>query len=232
MGKSAKDTVLRILEENRGDFVPGSKLTGDIGVTRSAVWKAVCELREAGYDIEAVPRRGYKLSNKCDIISVQGIATYLDNRNVSDRIAVYDELESTNRTALTGIITGLTDKEIIIAKKQTAGIGHGGRSFKSPEGGIYMSIILSDVSAKNMTAASIGEKVRTAIEKVTGKKAELDSASNSIFISGKKVVGVMTEYLADLETGEKKNYVIGIGIKIKGIKKNRMIAEIINEFVL
>ena len=122
------------------------------------------------------------------------------------------------------------NKKIIIAKKQTAGVGHGGKAFRSPEGGIYMSIILGAGNAGKLTAASIGEKVRASIENVTGKRVEIDPASNSVLISGKKAAGVMTEYVADLETGEIKSYVIGIGIKMKGIRKNRMIAEIINQF--
>ena len=49
-----KDKVLEILEDNRGRSVSGNKIAVSLGMTRSAVWKAVKQLREEGYTINAV----------------------------------------------------------------------------------------------------------------------------------------------------------------------------------
>lgn len=49
-----KDKVLAVLEENKGKSVSGSEIARSVGMTRSAVWKAVKTLREEGYSICAV----------------------------------------------------------------------------------------------------------------------------------------------------------------------------------
>jgi len=41
----------------------------------------------------------------------------------------------------------------------------------------------------------------------------------------------MTEYIADLETGDISTYVIGIGIQLPGILKNRLIAALIDRLL-
>ena len=65
----------------------------------------------------------------------------------------------------------------------------------------------------------------------TGEKTELDVKTNRIYINGKKVSGILTEYFADLETGEISSYIIGIGIRLKHVEKNRLIAALIEGFL-
>ena len=65
----------------------------------------------------------------------------------------------------------------------------------------------------------------------TKQETRLDAATNRIYIGNKKVCGILTEMIADLETGEISAYIIGIGIQIDGIRKNRMIAALIRAFI-
>ena len=46
---TVKDRVLEALEANRGTWFSGESLAGTLGVSRSAVWKAVEQLRGLGY---------------------------------------------------------------------------------------------------------------------------------------------------------------------------------------
>ena len=77
----------------------------------------------------------------------------------------------------------------------------------------------------------MGKTVSKAIEAVTGEKTELDTKTNRIFVRGKKVSGILTEYFADLETGEISSYIIGVGIRMKKMEKNRMIAVLIDSLL-
>lgn len=230
---STRDSVLKILEENKGDFVSSRVLTAETGVSRNAVWKAVNDLKNSGYQIESVTNKGYKLEECSDIISLQAIEKYLKNKKLLDKISIFDELESTNMTAKMNVITGITDKKVIVARTQTAGVGHGRKKYVSPEGGIYLSIIKQsgEFGQKKLRASDVGKTVARVIESVTGEKTELDGKTNRIYIRGKKVSGILTEYFADLETGEISSYVIGIGIRMKNMEKNRMIAEITEAFI-
>ncbi len=230
---STRESVLKILEQNKGDFVSSSILIEETGVSRNAVWKAVNDLRASGYQIESMTNRGYKLEEDCDIISLQAIEGYLKNKKLLDKISVFDELESTNMTAKMNVITGITDKRVIIARTQTAGVGHGRKKYTSPEGGVYLSIIkyAKDMGRKKLKASDVGKTAAKVIEAETGEKTELDVKTNRIYINGKKVSGILTEYFADLETGEISSYIIGIGIRLKHVEKNRLIAALIEEFL-
>jgi BirA family biotin operon repressor/biotin-[acetyl-CoA-carboxylase] ligase len=226
---STKDSVLKILEQNKGDFVSSRILTEETGVSRNAVWKAINDLKASGYEIESVTNKGYKLEEDSDIISLQAIDQFLKNKKLLDKISVFDELESTNMTAKMNVITGITDKQVIIARTQTAGVGHGRKKYISPEGGIYLSIIKKPKEqGRKLKASDVGKTVSKAIEAVTGEKTELDTKTNRIFVRGKKVSGILTEYFADLETGEISSYIIGVGIRMKKMEKNRMIAVLID----
>ena len=55
-----KTEILRMLKST-GDYLSGQQLCEMLGVSRTAVWKAVGELKEEGYVIEAVRNRGYPL---------------------------------------------------------------------------------------------------------------------------------------------------------------------------
>ena len=55
-----REHVLAMLKES-DDFVSGQELCGKLSVSRTAIWKAINSLKEAGYVIEAVRNRGYRL---------------------------------------------------------------------------------------------------------------------------------------------------------------------------
>ena len=38
---STKDLIIRALEQEKGEFISGEKLAGDLGLSRNAIWKAV-----------------------------------------------------------------------------------------------------------------------------------------------------------------------------------------------
>ena len=52
--------LLTMLRETN-DYVSGQKICETFSVSRTAVWKAVNQLRKSGYEIEAVPNKGYRV---------------------------------------------------------------------------------------------------------------------------------------------------------------------------
>ena len=227
-----REKILEILELNKGSFVSSRILTEKTDVSRNAVWKAVNDLRGLGYEIDSVTNKGYRLSDESDIISLQGIESYLNDKTKIDLVAVFDELKSTNMTAKIDAISGVIDKRVIIAKHQTAGMAHAGQSYDSPKGGIYVSFIKQPPKdKKRLNASDIGKTVANVIEAQIGKKTDIDQKTNRIYLNGEKICGIMTEYIADLETGDISTYVIGIGIKLPDISKNRLIAALIDKLL-
>lgn len=73
-----KEHLLALFEKNKGTYFSGEEIAAALSVSRAAVWKAVQSLRSEGYEIDAVPNKGYSLSSQTDILSAQGIRKYLE----------------------------------------------------------------------------------------------------------------------------------------------------------
>ena len=215
-----KDRVLEKLENEKGNFISGGNLALEFGISRNAVWKAVSELKKEGYDIESVSNKGYRLNKNCDIISEQSVKCELIKQGFdADKveIIVHDSIESTNVEAKKLLLNSdgiFKHGTIIVARSQTSGKGHGGDSFESPEGGIYLSIILEPAklkdSGKKVPRLAVAA-VKNSLEKLTGCEV-IQKENSRLYIGKRKVSGILTEGIVDMETQEFSNYIVGIGI--------------------
>ena len=159
-----KQELLKSLEENRGKSISGSLLAEQLGVTRSAVWKLICELREEGYEIQAVQNRGYCLAEANDILSEAGIRPFLRTSRLGQTVLVYKTIDSTNRELKRLAHNGAAHGTVVVAEQQTAGRGRMGRNFYSPErSGIYMSVLLRpEIGAQQTLLITSGAAVSVA----------------------------------------------------------------------
>ena len=80
-----KQQVLAALDAARGRYISGQELAAQLGVSRTAVWKAVAALRSDGIPIEAVTNRGYALAADADVLNAAAVAA-LEPGQVSDVI--------------------------------------------------------------------------------------------------------------------------------------------------
>ncbi len=218
---TSKEKVLEFLESNKDSYISGEAMAKAIGLSRNAIWKAINELRKAGYSIDAVSNKGYMLSQKNDILSSAGIYSYLTNEaksifvNQEDMLRIYDTTISTNRLAKEQAIAGAKHGTVILSKEQSEGRGRLDHSFFSPNGGIYMSIIMTPnhlpfSDPKSITAFT-GVSVCDAINELTGINPKIKPV-NDLFVDGKKICGILVESGAEFETGHLQWIVIGIGI--------------------
>ena len=126
-----------------------------------------------------------------------------------------EETDSTNNYAKR-ISDETKDDCLIIAKKQTAGRGRTGRSFFSPEGGIYMSLLLHpkahDRKPERITLMGAVAVCR-ALETVFAVKPEIKWV-NDIFSGGKKVCGILTEGVFNQKNGGLDYAVLGVGVNL------------------
>ncbi len=130
---------------------------------------------------------------------------------------VYEETDSTNRVAKELAAKGAAEGTLVLAKRQTGGKGRLGRSFFSPEGGIYMSMILrpaipAERALLITTCAAVA--VARAIERVCDVKAGIKWV-NDIFVDGKKVCGILAEAGLNPNSDIPDYVVLGIGINVK-----------------
>lgn len=217
---STRENVLKALEENKGIMVSGEELASRFSISRTAVWKAIQELRKEGYRIEAVTNKGYSLARNSDVLSREGILPHIVRPIPEGRIHVFKSLESTNLTAKKMALEGADAGTVVISEEQTKGRGRMGRSFFSPPaGGIYISFVLRPQldAAKSVlvtTAASVA--VCKAIEAVTGLDCQIKWV-NDVYLRGKKICGILTEAVTDFESGQIEHIVLGIGINFSTV---------------
>ena len=214
---TGKQALYVLLEKRQGEYVSGEELAGELCVSRNAIWKAVCTLREEGNEIEAVTGKGYRLTKKSSAVTEGEICSHLNKNGGICTVEVIDEADSTNRMAKEAALAGAKEGTLLVARKQQLGKGRLGRSFFSPEGGIYMSMVLrpkipAEKALLVTTCAAVA--VARAIEGVSDVTAGIKWV-NDIFVNGRKVCGILAE-AALSTTSEFPDYVIlGIGINVK-----------------
>lgn len=215
---STKSKILALLEGNRGQALSGSDIAKKLHLSRSAVWKSIEELRKEGYDIQATTNKGYSLSESSDILSAEGLLLWAQNPTITrDKIHVFKSIGSTNQEAKKMAVGGAGQGTIVLAEEQTEGRGRLGRSFFSPMGtGVYMSIVLrprgtAEEAALTTTAAAVA--VCRALYKVLEIEAGIKWV-NDIFVGERKVCGILTEAMSDIQTGVVETLILGIGINV------------------
>lgn len=209
--KTTRQRILSILEENREESLSGQDLAARLGVSRAAVWKAVAGLRARGHQIEAATNRGYRLGAGSDVLCLETVRPYLESKV---ELFTPREVGSTNTLLRELALQGAPHGTVVLADRQSAGRGRRGRSFVSPEGGIYLSVLLrpamgAERGVRLTIAACVG--VCRALRAVCGLEGDIKWV-NDIFVGGKKVCGILTEAATSLESGLLDYAVVGVGL--------------------
>lgn len=224
-----KDKVLAVLEENKGKSVSGSEIAESVGMTRSAVWKAVNRLREDGYVICAGTNKGYCLSEESDFLSEQSIIPHLHTKELGRKIDVFKTIDSTNNFAKSLAQLGAPNGTTVISEIQTQGKGRSGKSFYSPFGmGLYMSVVLRpelSVEHSLLITSCAAVAVAEAIENVAGLNCRIKWV-NDIYSGRKKLCGILTEASINVEQGGLEYAIVGIGVNVRNPSFPKDIADI------
>lgn len=215
---ATKDALLAFLEQRRGSYFSGEALAEQLAVSRAAVWKSVQALRRAGYPIDAVPNRGYRLAEGADILSVPGLQACLAPVCRRLRPELWDSLPSTNGRARELAAAGAPEGTVVLARGQTEGRGRQGRGFFSPpDTGLYLSLLLRPgrCTAARATGLTTLAAVAAceAVEEICGVRAGIKWV-NDLYVNGRKVGGILTEASLSLESGLVESVVVGIGLNL------------------
>lgn len=209
-----KAKILAALREAEG-YVSGQELCEQFGVSRTAVWKAINQLKKEGYEIEAVQNRGYHIVSAPDVLSENELRSIRKTRWIGENIYYYDVTDSTNLRANRLAEEGAPHGTLVVADAQEAGRGRRGRAWDSVGGiSIYMTLLLKpDIDSANASMLTLvaAMAVSEGIRRVTGLDAGI-KWPNDIVVNGKKVCGILTEMSAQMDYVN--HIVIGIGINV------------------
>lgn len=220
-----KEQILKRLREFDG-FVSGQELCDTFGVSRTAVWKVINQLKEEGYEIESVNKKGYRLTGRPDVITAAEIASQLHTKYLGRQVRCYDVVGSTNNEAKLLAEQGAAHGTLVVSEIQDAGKGRRGRGWSSPPGlGVWMTVILRPdmrpVHASMLTllaAMAVSDAVLA-----LGLPCQI-KWPNDIVIRGKKICGILTEMSTEMES---INYVVtGMGINVHNREFPESIADV------
>ena len=130
---SVKDSVLSLLLESNGKMVSGQSMADKLSCSRMAISKSVQTLIREGYDINISKHYGYSLGSSSDVLSQAVLES-----EFSIPVCYVPECRSTFFESRKMISDGVRAPFAIVAGIQTGGRGRLGRSFFSPQGGVYL----------------------------------------------------------------------------------------------
>lgn len=212
-----KSQVLAALDADRGRYLSGQELAARLGVSRTAVWKAVAALRADGIPIEAVTNRGYSLPADADLLRADAVTALLDPVVAQAlEIEVYDRLPGTNAALRSRATDHAPEGLVLIAQAQSAGRGRSGRSFFSPPGGLYMSLLVRpDFGARQAVYLTVMAAVAAAraCESLCKTPIQIKWV-NDLWKNGRKVCGILTEAAMDVESGLLEYAIVGPGFNL------------------
>jgi BirA family transcriptional regulator, biotin operon repressor / biotin---[acetyl-CoA-carboxylase] ligase len=200
-----------------GQFHSGEGLAEALGVSRSAVWKAVESLRELGATLHAVRNRGYRLAKSSEALAADSILAVLSEsiRWRARKLEVVWSVDSTNTVLLGRSSPPNGSSEIMLAEYQTAGRGRRGRPWVAPPGGAIclsfswnFSDVPEDLGALGLV---IGVCELRALRTLGISHAKL-KWPNDLMVDDKKLGGILIELRA--ESDGPAYVVIGVGLNV------------------
>jgi len=208
--------LLRILKENRGEFCSGPRLSSLLGVSRTGVWKRIRKLREAGYEISADSRKGYRLDGVPDFLLASEILPRLDTAWLGRHYHHFQRIDSTNDHAMEMAVKGAPRGTVVIAEEQTRGKGRLKRPWASPaRRGLYFSAVFRDplplARAPQTALVAALALVKLLSRPPYGVEAGI-KWPNDVLAGGRKMAGILTEMQADQDLV--RFLVMGIGVNV------------------
>ena len=146
------------------------------------------------------------------MVEVSEILSKIQTRVLKPNFHCYNEVASTNEIIKTLLLKGANEGTIVIAEKQTAGRGRYNRTWWSPYGGLYLSLILNPRGSPEKIPM-LGLLSGCAVVEAIGKLVQIDVRMkwpNDIVIGEKKLGGILCELVSD--TNNLLGVILGIGI--------------------
>jgi len=209
-----KKEILEYLIDSKG-YVSGQMLCDKFGVSRTAIWKVISALKEEGYDIDSIPRKGYQLKRSADVLTSSEIGSRLDSVWLGKNLYCYDTIDSTNTEIKRLAENGAPHGTLAVAEMQTAGKGRRGRSWLQYPGSMlsFSFLLRPEISTSKASMLTIlgALAVSRGIEKICGIRPDI-KWPNDILVNDKKICGILTEMT--LEMTAIQYVVVGIGINV------------------
>jgi BirA family biotin operon repressor/biotin-[acetyl-CoA-carboxylase] ligase len=207
--------ILRELLDAEPGWVSGGAIASKLGVSRVSVWHQMEKLRAQGFEFEAQPSRGYRLTAKPSGLHAGLVEAQLGVHRKDFSFSVLPETDSTNDECARRLAAGETTPFAVFALRQTRGRGRFGRSWHSEaNGNLYASFAFRPrIDPERMQTftlwmgVTICELVSKFVPVTPGIKWP-----NDIVFNGRKAGGILTE--ARVDADQIRDLVFGLGLNV------------------
>jgi BirA family transcriptional regulator, biotin operon repressor / biotin---[acetyl-CoA-carboxylase] ligase len=196
----------------------GVAIAKRLGISRSAVWKQIENLRRQGVEITAIAGKGYSLNQPIEFLQKYEIINALsqDTKACLGQLHIVDQTDSTNTWAQQTPLMDVQKADIFLAEQQLAGRGRRGRRWSSPfASNIYLSIHRRfDVGLAALSGLSlvVGLMVAKALRENHFHGIGV-KWPNDIWADQKKCGGILIEVQGD--TQGPVTVTIGVGLNVR-----------------
>lgn len=208
--------IVRLLMDHAMVVVSGTKIAGEIGTSRSEVWRLIQQLRGLGVDVAGHPATGYQLRAVPDLLLPEMVAPLLRGTLFAKQLHHYYKIGSTNTEAMQAAADGAPEGSVFVAEEQLAGRGRGANHWHSARSmGNYMSVILRPAMPPSdalIFSLAAGLAVRAAVVEIAPQLQPDLKWPNDLLLNGKKFCGILTEMNA--EVTRVRHLVVGVGINV------------------
>jgi BirA family biotin operon repressor/biotin-[acetyl-CoA-carboxylase] ligase len=204
--------VLSFFQTHGSEYLSGQDLSDVLKISRVAVWKHIKKIQSLGYKIESKQKLGYRLINNTEKLLPWEITQDLKTKLIGKRVYYFEEIDSTQNFAQRIASNKKEDGTIIVAEKQTAGVGRLERKWMSPKGGIWFSLIIHpkfDVSSSTIVPIAGAVALAKSIKAILGIDVTV-KWPNDITLNGKKVAGMLVD--ASFQANNIDYLILGVGI--------------------
>ncbi|MDQ0160709.1 biotin--[acetyl-CoA-carboxylase] ligase [Alkalibacillus salilacus] len=213
--EDTRKRLIELLYNQTGDYISGQELSKQLNISRSAIWKHMNELKKAGYQIEAITNRGYRIVSVPHEMSEASLRWGLDTTWYGKEINYLPSVTSTQYHAHDLAREGCDHGTVVIAGEQTAGKGRLKRYWDSPAGlGLWFSVVLRPTELTPKAATQLTLVAAVAYAKALKKWSIPVKIKwpNDLYIGDQKLAGILTEMQA--EQDEIDYIVLGTGINV------------------
>lgn len=212
-GTPLAEQLFRALADGR--VHSGEELAAILGVTRSAVWKAIEQLRTAGLEIEAQTHHGYRWVRPLEVLDASRI-TASATRPLRSVEVVWD-IDSTNAALLARPPPPVGQFDVLLAENQSGGRGRRGRAWQASLGGsLALSLATSfEPLPRDLPALTlvVGLAVQRALCACGAEGLKLKWPNDLVTAEFEKLGGILVELRA--EADGPGHVVVGIGLNLR-----------------
>ena len=208
-----------------GEFRSGQDLAATLGVTRGAIWYALCGIGDFGIDIHRVRGRGYRLARPLSLLDPVKLRRELGVHASHFALEMLDSTESTNTLLLQRAAAGAAGGSVISAEWQTHGRGRRGRDWHAAFGGALTFSLLWRFQQGAGFLAGLSLAVGLAITRALAALGIHEAGlkwPNDVMWRGRKLAGILIEIQGDMLGPSAAVIGIGLNCRVPDVLRRRI----------